>query len=192
MKRLLFVFNPHSGTGKIIKNLGEVINIFTKADYEVVAYPTQSGGDGERKILSDGNRFDRIVVAGGDGMLHELVNAALQLPKQIPVGYIPTGTINDFASTHNIPKNIIDAAVIAASDNIRTIDVGMFNDEIFSYVAAFGLVTNVAYDTDQKAKNNWGVLAYLANGIKNMDLPHFYAACRKMTIDTYQETTDPA
>lgn len=98
MKKLLFVFNPHSGSGTICKQLGNVLDLFTRADYEVTAYPTQYSKDGIRKIREDGHRFDRIVVAGGDGMLHELVNGAVALPSDITVGYIPTGTVNDFAS----------------------------------------------------------------------------------------------
>lgn len=184
MKKLLFVFNPHSGTGEICKCLAEVADIFTKADYEVVVYPTQRAKDGTRKILADGMNFDRIVVAGGDGMLHELVNAVLHLPGQVTIGYIPTGTVNDFASTHNIPKNAIEAAKVAVSEHIGHLDVGKFDGEYFSYVAAFGLGSNVAYDTNQKAKNTWGVLAYVANALKNMDPQHISQACCKMSVGT--------
>ena len=97
MKKLLFIFNPHSGTREICKYLGSVLVIFTKSGYEVVAYPTQASRDCTVKIIRDGERFDRIVAADGDGMLHELINGVLHLnvPKQI--GYIPTGTVNDFA-----------------------------------------------------------------------------------------------
>lgn len=187
MKKLLFVFNPHSGTGEICRHLAEVVDVFTKADYEVVVYPTQAAEDGTRKILEDGEKFDRIVVAGGDGMLHELVNAVMRLHSPVSIGYIPTGTVNDFATTHNIPKNAVEAAKVAVSDHIGCLDVGMFGEEYFSYVAAFGFASNVAYDTDQKAKNTWGVLAYVANAIKNMEPQHFNQACCKMTVDTGEE-----
>lgn len=184
MKRLLFVFNPHSGTGKICKRLAIVLDIFTKSGYEVVVYPTQSAGDGERKIMEEGKNYERIVVAGGDGMLHELVNAALQLPEDVSVGYIPAGTVNDFAATHNIPRNIDEAAKVAVEDSCAAIDVGKFQEELFSYVAAFGVATNVAYDTDQNAKNRWGVLAYVGNVLKNMEYSKFCEACHHVKIVT--------
>lgn len=184
MKKLLFVFNPHSGTGEICRYLANVIDIFTKAGYETVAYPTQSARDGMNKIIADGTRFDRIVVSGGDGMLHELVNAVMQLPTQVTVGYIPTGTINDFATSNKIPKNILQAANIASSDNVGYLDLGNFNGEFFSYVAAFGIVTNVAYDTDQRAKNTWGILAYLANALKSINPLTVNSVCRHMRIRT--------
>lgn len=190
MKRLLFVFNPHSGMGEINKHLSEVLDIFTKAGYEVVAYPTQGPKDGERKVLSDGMRFDRIVASGGDGMLHELINAVLRLQKPVTIGYIPTGTVNDFASTNNIPRNIPEAAAVAVSDNVKSLDVGNFEGEYFSYVAAFGTATNIAYDTDQKAKNTWGVLAYLANAIKSFNPIAINSACRHMRIKTDNEVLE--
>jgi len=187
MKKLLFVFNPHSGTGEICRHLADILDIFTKADYETVAYPTQGPKDGIKKVVSDGERFDRIVVSGGDGMLHELINAVLLLNKPITVGYIPTGTVNDFASTNNIPRNITEAAEVAVSDNIKALDVGKFQNEYFSYVAAFGTATNIAYDTDQRAKNTWGVLAYLANAIKSFNPIAINSACRHMKIKTDTE-----
>ncbi|MBQ8849371.1 MAG: YegS/Rv2252/BmrU family lipid kinase [Clostridia bacterium] len=187
MKKLLFVFNPHSGTGEICKHLANILDIFTKSGYEVTAYPTQAARDGMNKVISDGERFDRIVVSGGDGTLHELVNAVMRLSKPIPVGYIPTGTVNDFASTNAIPKNNIEAAQIAVSNNIKSLDLGCFNGEYFSYVAAFGVATNISYDTDQKAKNTWGVLAYLANAVKTINPLTFNSFCHNMTIKTDSE-----
>ena len=184
MKKLLFVFNPHSGTGEICKHLAEVVDIFTKADFEVVVYPTQAPEDGTRKILADGEKFDRVVVSGGDGMLHELVNAVLRLPKPVAIGYIPTGTVNDFARTHHIPRNPVEAAKVAVSEYVGCLDVGKFNEEYFSYVAAFGFASNVSYDTDQKAKNTWGVLAYVSNALKNIEPQYFNQICTKMRVDT--------
>ncbi len=187
MKKLLFIFNPHSGTGEISKYLVDILDIFTKGGYETVAYPTQAPKDGIKKVISDGMRFDRIVVSGGDGMLHELVNAVMCIETPVTVGYIPTGTVNDFAITNNIPRNIPEAARVAISDNIKSLDVGRFNDEYFSYVAAFGTATNISYDTDQRAKNVFGVLAYLAGAIKSFNPIAINSACRHMKIKTDTE-----
>ena len=183
MKKLLFVFNPHSGTGVIRKHLSEVLDVFTKAGYEVVAYPTQCSGDGLNKIRDEGAEFDRIVVAGGDGMLNEMVNGVMALPKEVETGYIPTGTVNDFAATHHIPKNVIEAAKIAASDHIKAIDLGKFGDRYFAYVAAFGIATDVPYKTKQSAKNHFKIWAYIWNIIKCIGPNKFKAACRKMQVD---------
>jgi len=179
---MLFVFNPHSGTGAIGKHLLQVLDIFTKAGYEVVAHPTQASRDAVVKILREGERFDRIVGAGGDGMLHELVNGVLRLSRPMEVGYIPMGTVNDFAFSTGIPRNVPEAAALAVSDSIEHLDVGNFGGRYFAYVAAFGIGTNASYDTDQKAKNRWGFLAYASNALKGIELSNLGANCKKMTI----------
>ena len=182
MKKMLFIFNPHSGTGAIGKHLVQVLDIFTKAGYEVVAYPTQFSRDGVIKIIRDAERFDRVVVSGGDGMLHELVNGVLRLEKPMEVGYIPTGTVNDFAFPTRIPRTVPEAAELAVSDHIGALDVGNFGGRYFAYVAAFGIGTHASYETDQKAKNRWGFLAYASNALKGIELPNLGANCRQMTI----------
>ena len=182
MKKLLFIFNPHSGTGAIGKHLLQVLDIFTKAGYEVVAYPTQASRDAVVKIIRDAERFDRVVVSGGDGMLHEMVNGILRLPKPMEVGYIPTGTVNDFAFSTRIPRTVPEAAALAVSDQIKALDVGNFAGRYFAYIAAFGIGTNASYDTDQKAKNRWGFLAYASNAFKGIELSNLGANCRQMTI----------
>lgn len=182
MKKMLFIFNPHSGTGEICKHLAVVLDTFTKAGYEVVAYPTQASRDCTVKIIRDGDRFDRIVAAGGDGMLHELINGVLRLDSAKEIGYIPTGTVNDFARSNGIPRNIPAAAKIAVGDRIGALDAGNFDGRFFSYVAAFGIGTSVSYATDQKQKNRWGFLAYAANAMKELEWAKIKSACRNMTI----------
>lgn len=184
MKKLMFIFNPCAGKGKICKMLSDVVIIFAAEGYDVTVVPTMAKGDCEKKILDYGALYDRIVVAGGDGMLHELVNGIGGVMREVQTGYIPTGTVNDFAAANRIPKDIRKAAEIAVCDNIVKRDIGIFQNECFAYTAAFGLVTNVAYSTEQKAKNEFVRLAYLAEALKNFDYPHFEEASKDMTIIT--------
>jgi diacylglycerol kinase (ATP) len=187
MKDALFLFNPHAGTGKIASGLATIMDTLTKAGFLVTAYPTQSKGDAFERIVQWGDLYERIIVAGGDGMLHEALNAMMKLKERgtVPdLGYIPSGTTNDFAKTHKIPTTVDKAAKIAAGESRKTIDLGTFNGEYFSYVAAFGAGTDISYTTDQSAKNAFGYLAYLANGLKYIDPRTLSAVCREMEIST--------
>lgn len=189
MSKILFIYNPHSGTGKMKASLSDVVDIFTKNDCEVTVYPTQSQGDCTRRVIAAaGEDFDRIIAAGGDGMLHELVAGVAESKTQTAVGYIPSGTVNDFAATHRIPKSINEAAENAVLGTITPIDAGRFNQTYFSYVAAFGLITHVSYSTDQRAKNMLGSFAYFLEAAKSLDLKHFEeATCyMKITADDMQ------
>lgn len=169
-KKLLFVFNPHSGKGKIRSMLLDIVDIFTKAGYDVTTYPTQERGDCSVKIRESVCEYDLVVVSGGDGTLNEAVSGILSLEpdKRIPIGYIPSGTTNDFASGNRIPKVMTDAAEAIVKGETVKYDIGKFNGESFIYVAAFGAFTDVSYDTPQVKKNILGVVAYFIEGIKRL------------------------
>ncbi len=183
MRRILFIYNPRSGMGKINASLSDVVDIFTKNGFEVTVYPTQSPGDCTRRVIAAADdNFDRIVAAGGDGMMHELAAGIAKTKSQTAVGFIPTGTVNDFASTHGIPKTIPEAAENAVRGRIASIDAGRFNDTYFSYVAAFGMVTQVSYNTNQRAKNIFGSFAYFLEGLKSLDLIHWQKSTSALKI----------
>ncbi|SFQ49118.1 lipid kinase, YegS/Rv2252/BmrU family [Lachnospiraceae bacterium XBB1006] len=167
-KKLLFVFNPHSGKAQIRPNLLAIIDIFTKAGYDVTAYPTQSQADAYRKICEDGAGYDHIVCSGGDGTLDEVVSAIMDAGIQVNLGYIPAGSTNDFANSLEIPKDMVKAAEIAVNGQPFLCDVGRMGEATFVYVAAFGLFTDVSYQTDQGLKNMLGHAAYILEGAKRL------------------------
>ena len=169
MKRLLFIYNPHAGKELLKPKLSEIIDIFVKAGYEVVAYPTQSYRDAYRKVSEyDSDEYDLVVCSGGDGTIDEVVTGMMQRDKRDPIGYIPTGTTNDFANSLHIPKGLLRAADNAVNGTLFPCDVGKFNDDIFVYIAAFGLFTDVSYQTKQEMKNVLGHLAYVLEGTKRL------------------------
>ena len=171
MKRLLFIYNPHAGKELLKPKLADVIDIFVKAGYEVVAYPTQAYRDAYKKIKKyDSSEYDLIVCSGGDGTLDEVVTGMMKRDrdKREPIGYIPTGTTNDFASSLHIPRGLLEAADNAVNGEVFACDAGRFNDDIFVYIAAFGLFTDVSYQTKQSMKNVLGHLAYVLEGAKRL------------------------
>ena len=168
MKKMFLVFNPKSGRGEFIRNLYNVIELFSRAEYEVVAYPTSGTGDALACIQERGLGFDLIVCAGGDGIVNEAVNAYMKT-KSLPLfGYIPSGTTNDFAVSLGLPLDMLEAARTILKGQSRMIDIGKLGDQYFSYVAAFGQFTDIPYSTAQSAKNIFGRMAYLIEGIKHL------------------------
>lgn len=163
-KKLLLIFNPTSGRGIIKEYLLLIITELNLAGYEVTVYPTKSKNDATKKMIH-AKKYDKIVVAGGDGTLNEVMTGLIKNNLSIPIGYLPTGTTNDFATSLNIPKNIPKALALSIMGKSHFIDVGLFNDRYFSYVAAFGAFTDVAYETPQPRKNMLGRLAYLIEGL---------------------------
>ena len=166
MKKLLFVYNPHSGKGQVNGHLPEIIDIFTKGGYEVTARPTQARNDAYETVKTRAGDFDLVVCSGGDGTANETIKGIMDGGHHVPVGTIPAGTMNDFATSLGIPKYMPDAARTIVRGTPEFVDVGAFNDRYFTYVAAFGVFTEVSYATDQQLKNSIGALAYLIGAVK--------------------------
>ena len=168
MKKMLFIYNPNAGTGVLKPKLSDALDIFTKSGYEVTVHPTQKPHDAVEKIQECGGEYDRIVCDGGDGTLDEAVTGMRLGGLQTSLGYIPAGTTNDFAASLGIPKDILAAADTAVNGIPFPCDVGEFNGDHFIYIAAFGIFTDVSYETRQSMKNILGHLAYLLEGAKRI------------------------
>ncbi len=181
MEKLLFIYNTHAGKGLARLRLADMQEAFAAAGWTITAHPTQGAGDATETAQRLGAEYDRIVCSGGDGTLHEVVEGLLNLPagQRPPVGYIPTGTTNDFAKNLRLPRGVAAMAAAAAFGVPRAVDIGRFNDKCFVYVAAFGAFTDVSYNTPQQFKNLFGHLAYLLE-----------AGARLGTIQSYPLTVE--
>ncbi len=168
MKKLLFILNPKSGKGQIKNQLLDIVNIFQKNGYRVQLHITQEPLDAKNTVMEIGEQFDRIVCSGGDGTLNETVSGLMEAGLSVSVGYIPSGSTNDFASSLKIPKKMDKAAQVAVCGESFLCDIGSFNERYFNYVAAFGAFTEVSYATPQQMKNVLGHPAYLIEGIKQI------------------------
>lgn len=167
-KKLLFVFNPFSGKGQIKNRLMNLVDQFVKNGYEVTVYPTQKPQDAMELVQGEAGRFDLVVCSGGDGTLDEVVSGMMKRNKKVPIGYIPSGSTNDFAGSLKIPKNMDKAAQMIMGGVPFACDIGSFNGEYFVYIAAFGLFTDVSYATRQELKNRIGHVAYIIEGVKRI------------------------
>ena len=168
MKKALFILNPHSGKGQIRNHLLEIVDILVKDGYEVTVYPTQEQGDASRAMRERKKSYELIVCSGGDGTLDEIVTGMMQSGFKTTIGYIPAGSTNDFANSLRIPSTMKKAAETVVNGTVFSCDVGRFNDDVFVYIAAFGLFTEVSYGTRQEMKNMLGHMAYLLEGVKHL------------------------
>ncbi len=167
--RIYFIFNLHAGKGRVRLNLPAIVNIFCAAGHELSVHSTQYAGEAREKIENlPENAYDRVICAGGDGTLDEVVSGMNLRNEKLPIGYIPAGSTNDFAVSLGLPRRMKEAARVAMGNHLFNCDVGLFNDKAFVYIAAFGLFTEVSYETPQEVKNVIGHSAYIFEGIKRL------------------------
>jgi len=167
---MLFIYNPHSGKAQLKNQLSNIIDLFVKAGYVVTVHPTQEALDARRMAKENSGHYDLIVCSGGDGTINEVVDGVMECgaDARSVLGYIPTGTVNDFASSLKLSKNVLKAAENITVGTPFSCDIGSFNQEYFTYIAAFGLFTDVAYQTPQQTKNMLGRPAYILEGMKRL------------------------
>ncbi len=168
MKSMLFIVNPNAGQKRIKRYLTEVISIFNQAGYRVEVHITTAQGDAIEIARRYAQNHDLVVCAGGDGTFNETINGILQSGCKLPIGYIPCGSTNDFASSMKLPTNVLQAARRIVEGEPASFDAGLFGQRYFSYVASFGAFTKASYATPQNVKNALGHTAYLLSGIQEL------------------------
>ncbi|MGF7144167.1 YegS/Rv2252/BmrU family lipid kinase [Anaerotaenia torta] len=168
MKKILFVFNPAAGRGRLKSKLFDIVDSFIKNGYRVQVYPTQQKGDATSIILNEPDPYDVLVCAGGDGTLNEVITGMMLADKSVPIGLIPAGSMNDVGHSFKISRNIMNAVNDVMTGRPYSMDIGCFNGKYFIYVAAFGAFTDISYTTPQKNKNIIGNLAYYLEGIRKL------------------------
>ena len=168
MKKLLFIMNPYAGQRKANRYLAEIIEIFNRAEYEVITCMTTGQGDAHNIVLRYAGQVDLVVCCGGDGTFNETASAVLKSGADLPVGYIPAGSTNDFAASLKLPTDILQAARTVVEGKPVRVDMGSFGGRYFSYVASFGAFTRASYATPQNVKNALGHVAYVLGGIQEL------------------------
>ena len=175
--RHLFIMNPYAGKYDRSQEMLEKVR-FTMAGRreEWAAVRTSAPGHAAQLAEEAARQGDplRIYACGGDGTLHEVISGLMALKHRPEIGYIPAGTTNDFSRNLRLPRGMDARAETAAAGCPRPVDVGRFNDQYFIYVAAFGAVTDVSYDTPQSFKNLFGHLAYVLEGAARLPNLHSY------------------
>ena len=168
MKKLLFIMNPFAGQRKANKFLPEIISLFNRANYETNVYMTGGPGDAARMVQLRAKESDLIVCCGGDGTFNETISGMIRAGVNVPVGYIPAGSTNDFAASLKLPVNAMQAVQHILEGQSVSYDVGRFGNRYFSYIASFGAFTRASYATPQNVKNALGHTAYVLEGITEL------------------------
>lgn len=174
-RNVLLIVNPCAGRTKSRAGTFDIVNKFSTNDYEFSIHTTTCQGDATNIVRKNYDDKQLVVCCGGDGTLNETINGVMDMPNRLPIGYIPTGSTNDLATTLGIPTDINKATDLIMSGHTNSYDLGLFNNRYFSYVASFGAFTKSSYATSQKMKNRLGHMAYILNGLgelKNIRAVH--------------------
>ena len=164
---MMLVVNPRSGRGLSKFALGTIVSQLCGNGYAVTAYFSGEQTP-EELTFEHAGKHELIVCVGGDGTLSGVISGLLRAGAAVPVGYIPMGTANDIATTLALSKDPLEAARTIINGTPRPLDIGAFSEKYFTYIAAFGAFTGVAYSTPQSAKRSLGHFAYVLEGLADV------------------------
>jgi YegS/Rv2252/BmrU family lipid kinase len=170
-KKLLMIVNPTAGRTKSHAPLFDAAAVFSQAGYLLSIHKTAFPGDAVQTAAALGKDYDVVVAVGGDGTLNQVVSGLMTLPEETRplLGYIAQGSTNDFAASLQIPSDPAAAAALIVKSAATRLDIGRWNARPFVYVASFGAFTQSSYTAPQSAKNAIGHLAYILEGIKDLN-----------------------
>ena len=171
-KKALLIVNPCSGRNKSRAGTFEIVDSFSNSDYEFTVQTTTCQGDATNIVKRELKDHDLVVCCGGDGTLNETINGVMDMPRRVPIGYIPAGTTNDIANSLSIPTDFKKATELVIGGEPNDYDIGLFNNRYYSYVASFGAFSKASYATSQKMKNLFGRAAYIAAGVADVKNTH--------------------
>lgn len=161
-EKILWINNLKSG----ISSKGFYEYLFTVAAERncILTVVTLNGGRFE--LPDDLDTYNRIIFCGGDGTCNLVLRILHENKLEIPMGCIPSGSTNDYATNLGLPMNHLNACIDRAmGDNVVDRNYGLFNGKPFIYVAGIGDFVSVSYDTDQSLKNIFGRHAYMFSGL---------------------------
>lgn len=168
-KKLLLIVNPTAGKRKATDYLPQIVGKLEKADFQIETRYTEIDKNATAITLEYGKGNDYIVCVGGDGTLKETICGVMELKLDCKIGYIPTGTTNDFAHSFNIPTDASKAVDTVIDGKELKVDIGDFNGiDRFVYVSCFGNFCDVSYKAEQSLKNKIGRGAYYWETVKEL------------------------
>lgn len=181
-KKALILVNPRSGRIVARQMAFSFGSNFRDSAYEPFIRLTTGPHDATDVVQRLAKQYDLVICRGGDGTLNETVNGVLLSGVDIPIGYIPAGTTNDFAKSNGIPFDAEEAIRLILEGEPTPQDVGLFGEtRYFTYTASFGLFSKSSYSVDQRLKNRIGYAAYLASGAQ--ELLHMRSIPLHVTVD---------
>lgn len=157
MKDTVVILNP-AAKGTRANRLRAQVESITRG---ATLCATSRAGEAEvlaRHAAAEG--FQRIVAAGGDGTINEIVNGIAG--QNVSLGLIPVGTMNVFATELGLPANDLARCWRIIQENrTRPVDLPSANGKHFVQLAGVGLDAQVVKETSRTFKRNFGPLSYM-------------------------------
>ncbi|MEG6614853.1 YegS/Rv2252/BmrU family lipid kinase [Peptococcaceae bacterium 1198_IL3148] len=167
MKKALVIYNPTSGNHSFPRQIDQVVEACHQCGYLPTFYRIGPELDYDR-VFDLVEQYHVLLLSGGDGSVSRAVNRLLHAKADLPVGIIPSGTANDFATALGLEKQPGLAVKRLLSGDVLKVDIGSINDRFFLNVASAGVLTSISQEVDNAIKSRLGVTGYYLKGLEHL------------------------
>ena len=157
MKNVLVVNNPNSGRRQALKYKKSVLKFLLGKNIRFKSI------DMDEIEKTPFDKFDTVIVIGGDGTVNKIIPYVINTGKVI--GVIPSGTANLLAAKLKIPANVNKALKVIENGKVTNIDTLKINDKFSVLRFGLGYDSDIICKTPQSLKNRFGYFAYFLAGI---------------------------
>lgn len=148
--KILIIYNPKSGNNTFSKKIPYVKKKLIKNNLTDFTFYASTGPNDITNYIKENlerEKYDVLVISGGDGTLNEAINGVMKLEVKPKIAYIPSGTANDVGYMLGMRKSIKQSFKEIIKHNVVKMDVCKMNDRHFMYTSGCGKFTNVSYST---------------------------------------------
>lgn len=183
----VFIYNGSAGPNELNGKLAASLPVLAQHVENLSVLQTKSREDLIEKVKAYGEKVEVLFLLGGDGTVHDCVNALMELEHQPVIGLLPGGTCNDFTRMLGIPQNIGQAANALVNGREGPVDLGKVDDRYFLNFWGIGLVTETSINIDPYQKDRFGVLSYFISAFKTMNDSNTFTYKLKVDGIEYEE-----
>ena len=167
-KSLIVIYNPNARKGKIKEVMPYIQSRLATKFKPCDTVQTKSAEDMIDLARKNAEKYDCIVVAGGDGSIHNVINGVKQSKGRPTLGFLPYGTVNDVCRTLNIPKNLDKAIDVILRGETTKYDIMQEDGNFMIYTFAGGMFVSTSFKTSTAFKRIAGKFAYFITGAKQL------------------------
>ncbi len=167
-KSLIVIYNPNARKGKIKEVMPYILERLSTKFKPCDAVQSKSAEDMIDLARKNAEKYNVVVVAGGDGSIHNVINGVKQSKGRPTLGFLPYGTVNDVCRTLNIPRDLDKAIDVILRGETIKYDIMQEGNNYMIYTFAGGMFVSTSFKTSTGLKRLLGKLAYFLTGAKQL------------------------
>ena len=165
MKKALFLYSGYTGAGNQRKRIRKASLRLSRV-FDLTVVETSNLEELKEASLKACSSFDVLIVAGGDGTFHRVINVVAREDKRPILGFLNAGTMGDVSANFSLPHSFRKGVKAIEKGRVQEFDLCQANDVYFAYMAACGAYSDVSYTAERKKKRRFGKLAYYSLSLK--------------------------